>query len=136
MRASFSKFVYFNRICGLILYFMFGFIASTTSHAMDRPLPVDAKYGTFSPSANPNIVINGQIRQLTGGAQIRDSNNMIILPVALNGPDVQILYKENNQGQIDRIWILTQDEVQKYAPGSPIWNFFFNRTPTTPTVAN
>ncbi|PRC94192.1 hypothetical protein [Solimicrobium silvestre] len=114
MRASTSKFAHFKLVFGL---FLLGLMLSATSYAIDRPLPVNAKLGTFSPSANPAIVIDGNVRQLTAGAQIRNHHNVIVQPMSLSGPDVQILYKENSQGQIERIWILTKDEVQAYSAG-------------------
>ena len=84
-----------------------------------RPFPVDIKMGVLNLSAGANIEINGVNRQLTAGAQIRDDKNHILQPSALMGSAVKIIYKENSQGQIDRIWILNGAELVKYAKGIP-----------------
>jgi hypothetical protein len=58
---------------------------------------------------------------LTAGAQIRNTNNLLVQPQTLTaqlagrlaGYEVPILYTENNQGHVHRIWILTSEEVRK-----------------------
>lgn len=89
------------------------------AQAVSRPFPGDGLIGVLSPSTNPVIVINGLVRQLSAGAQIRNENNMIVQPMALSGPDVRIIYQQNQQGQITRIWILNTTEAQQITSAIP-----------------
>jgi len=107
----------FAQIC-----FVLSLLVSTISYAADRPLPANARMGEISSLAR-TIVIDKKARQLTAGAQIRNQQNTLIQPQTLvnilSGQladiDVPILYTENNQGQIHRIWILTAEENQNYS---------------------
>lgn len=131
----------FAQIC-----FVFSLLMSMVSYAADRPavnrpMPGNAKMGEISSSANRTIEIDGKVRQLTAGAQIRNQQNTLIQPQTLvsvlNGPladvDVPILYTENNQGQIHRIWILTSEETQNYSSDTPPPTV---ATPGIPTPSN
>lgn len=107
-------------------------LLSTTSHALDRPLPANAKAGELNVSENRSLMIDGTVRQLSAGAQIRTQQNTIIQPQTLTAhmrkmgyEDVPILYTVNNQGHVHRIWILTQVEADQYPLDKP--------APTTPT---
>jgi hypothetical protein len=99
-----------NLVC--ILCLLAGLTMSNVSYA-DRPLPANGVLGVFKPSATPNMVIDNQPVKLGAGAQIRNEKNMIVQPAALSGADVHILYKKGIQGQIDRIWILTEAEYER-----------------------
>jgi hypothetical protein len=99
-----------------------------------RPFPSDAKIGILSPSAAPTILINGQVRQLTAGAQIRNENNLIVQPMTLAGPDVRIVYKVNGQSQIERIWILNTTEAQQIQTTIPPSMLYVSPTGITLTV--
>lgn len=106
----------------LILAVLASFVIASASHAIERPFPANATFGKFSPSAfsaTGAIVIDGKSYALSAGTQIRDWHNRIIFPKSLSGPDVAILYQKSHEGQIQRIWILTNDEAKKYAPATP-----------------
>ena len=131
-------------IIALVFIFMLGLVVNL--HAQNvvgptgqRPFPSDAKIGVLSPSAAPTIVIDGVVRQLTGGAQIRNENNHIVQPMSLNGSDVRIVYRENAQGQVDRIWIMNTTEaqlIQSTIPPSMIFVAPSGMTVTVPTTSN
>ena len=105
------------------LCLLFCLLMGTVSYAAERPFPVNAKMGEITSSVNRAILIDKKARQLTAGAQIRNQHNVLIQPQTLvsilNGQladiDVPILYTENNQGHIHRIWILTSEETQNYS---------------------
>jgi len=42
---------------------------------------------------------------------------LLVQTTSLSGPDVGVLYKKSSQGQIDRIWILTDLEYQNIKNG-------------------
>jgi hypothetical protein len=117
MRANTVK---TGSIVGLI--FSLCLAVSNSSYAEDRPLPADGILGTLKPSAIPKIVIDGKPVTLTGGAQIRNQKNFIVQVGALSGsassPDVNVLYKKSRQGQIDRIWLLTDQEYERIKTGA------------------
>lgn len=115
----------FAKICSVfgLLFFLF---ASTNSHALDRPLPANAKVGELSVSENRGLMIDGDVRRLTAGAQIRTQQNAIIQPqtllahmVRMGYEDVPVLYTENSQGHIHRMWILTTAEADAYSVDTP-----------------
>ncbi len=98
-----------------LLYF--ALIACTLpALAFDRPFPPIAKRGTMSPAIYPAIVIDGRTRALSPGAQIRNQDNLIETPMSLRGEGFAVLYTENAQGEIDRVWMLTGEEASRY-PG-------------------
>ena len=108
-------------ICAVTLYFGVFFILMTSNFsqaAESRPLPANAQLGVLSPSARPRIVIDDQVYSLSAGAQIRNQKNMLIQTASLAGRDVKVLYKKSAQGQIDRIWILTDAEVERISSGA------------------
>lgn len=100
-------------------------LGSTASYATERPIPPDAKPGALSTSTSKNrqFLIDGDLRQLSTGTQIRNQKNVLVQPqhlvAQLIGADVPILYTENNHGHIQRIWILTTNEIQQYTPNTP-----------------
>jgi hypothetical protein len=93
---------------------MVGIITSTGSWAQSNVFPEHAHQGLLSSSAYPSIVINGIQRDTSPNLQIRDKKNLIIVQSALSGGDVNVLYRENNQGQVERIWMLTQEQADHY----------------------
>ncbi len=81
--------------------------------ASARPFPANAKRGKMTPAAHPQIVIDGKTRQLSPGARIWGDNNLIQMPASLRGSDLVVNYTEDNQDQIDRVWILTPEEASE-----------------------
>jgi hypothetical protein len=89
-------------------------VATTLSaFAADRPFPAHAKRGTMTPAPYPQIVIEGKMRQLSAGARIWNDDNLIQMPASLRGSDLVVNYTENDQGDIDRVWILTAEEARE-----------------------
>ena len=94
------------------LFIIMSLLSMNTAQA--RSFPEHVRQGAFSPSAYPAIIINGIQRDVSANLQIRNDQDLIIMPASLSGPDVNILYRENSQKQIERIWILTAEEAQQY----------------------
>lgn len=88
-------------------------MAALPAAALDRPFPAPTKRGKMTPAAHPAIVIDGKTRQLSPGARIWNENNLIEMPAALRGSDLMVNYTENDQGDIDRVWILTPEEARE-----------------------
>jgi hypothetical protein len=101
------RYVVASLIAGLTL------LAALPALAFDRPFPKDVQRGTMTPAAHPTIVINGKLRPLATGARIWNTDNLIEQPSALRGENIVVNYTENEQGEIDRVWILTRDEASQ-----------------------
>ena len=99
--------------------FLIGFLSSMTAlaalpaSALDRPFPAPTKRGKLTPAAHPAIVIDGKTRLLSPGARIWNENNLVEMPASLRGTDLPVNYTENDQGDIDRVWILTPEEARE-----------------------
>lgn len=86
-------------------------VLALSALAFDRPLPADAKSGKLSVTSYPNIEIDGKPRTLSGGARIWSPDNLTVVPNALGSATYMAAYTEDMAGAIDRIWLLTADEV-------------------------
>ena len=75
-----------------------------------RTIPAEAKRAKLSHVQGMTVEIDGKKTALAAGAQIRDANNMIVLPGALPA-GVLVKYMPDMQGQVWRIWILSPQEV-------------------------
>jgi hypothetical protein len=106
------------------IFFVMSLLMSTAvfADAVERPIPADAKTGVLTATRHRQVMIDEKVRKLAAGAQIRNHRNLLIQPQTLvaqlarlsEDNEVPILYTENKQGQIHRIWILTRDEMDKY----------------------
>ncbi len=56
------------------------------------------------------VLLNEQQVRLSPAAQVRGANNLIIVPASLYG-NHKVAVKEDFQGMVHRIWILTDDEL-------------------------
>jgi hypothetical protein len=100
-------------------HFMTCFFLATlalSASAFERPFPPAAKRGTMSPANYPQIVIDGQTRNLSVAARIWNTENLIEMPGALRGSGFKVNYTEDSQHDIDRVWILNADEASQTAP--------------------
>ena len=75
-----------------------------------RSIPAEAKRAKLSHVQDMTVEIDGKKTVLAAGAQIRDANNMIVLPAALPA-GVLVKYMPDMQGQVWRIWILSPQEA-------------------------
>jgi len=85
-------------------------VAAGAAQAQLRTIPADAKRATMRHVQGMTVEIDGKRTELAVGAQIRDVNNMIVLPTALPA-GVLVKYKPDAHGQVWRIWILSPQEA-------------------------
>lgn len=72
----------------------------------EQNLPPNLFRGTMLPPDNGTVTINGVNYPLAPGVQIRNKQNRIVLPFALQGQgEMPIYYLLNTQGAVFRIWI-------------------------------
>ena len=77
-----------------------------------RTIPADAKVGEIRHLQEMQIEIDGKPQRLSPGAQIRDTDNRLVLPVSLTEKHL-MRYLVDAQGLVHRVWILsTQERAQ------------------------
>jgi hypothetical protein len=87
-----------------------------------RTIPQDAKRGQMSHLQDMVVAIDGKPVRLSPGAQIRDPDNRLVLPVSLPA-NSEVRYVADESGAVHRVWILTTQEkaqVQKKPEGMPL----------------
>ena len=88
-------------------------ICASAAWAQLRSIPEDAKRGQLRPGREMIVEINGDSVRLAPGAQIRNRENRIVLPVALP-PEAQLVkYLVDSAGMLQRVWILSEEEAAK-----------------------
>jgi hypothetical protein len=84
--------------------------------AFERSFPVHVQRGKMTPANYPVVLINGAPMNLSAGARIFNRENLIEQPVTLRGKDIVVNYTINEQGDVDRIWILRPEEAAQALP--------------------
>ena len=86
-------------------------LAAFTSLAIAqlRTIPEEAKRGQMSHLQDMVVEIDGKPVRLSPGAQIRDPDNRLVLPVSLPAKS-DVRYVADETGAIHRVWILTAQE--------------------------
>ena len=100
-----------QRLIALVL--LAGWVAGAAAQL--RTIPSDAKRGSLRHVQEMIVEIDGSRAKLAPGAQIRDGNNRVILPVAVP-PDSLVKYRLDGEGQVRQVWILTPQEAAQPDP--------------------
>jgi len=82
------------------------------------PIPDSTLRGYVRHLGEMAVAVDDNAMQLTAGAQIRDSQNLIIVPTAIPPNGAWADYVLNPDGQISRMWLLTPDELARPKPTS------------------
>ncbi|MBV8667442.1 MAG: hypothetical protein JO269_13255 [Burkholderiaceae bacterium] len=88
-------------------------LSAWSAYAAPRPFPPGARNGWMT--AGPDftqVVINGQSLRLAPGAQIKGRQNTIVMPTSCTNQACAVKYTVDQQGMIDRVWILTDEEIR------------------------
>jgi len=94
-----------------ILILAIGLSASLAAIAqVVRSIPAEARRGQIEHVEGPAIRMSGKVMRLSSGAQIRDTSNRIVQPAAVT-PRVLVKYMLDAEGNVHRVWILTQQEA-------------------------
>jgi len=80
--------------------------------AQMRTIPQDARVAEIRHVQANIIELNGVQVPLAPGAQIRDTSNRIIMPVAVPAGAL-VKFRLNNNGQVRDVWILSREEATK-----------------------
>lgn len=77
-----------------------------------RTLPAEARPGRLQPPiGNGLVVIDGEAWRLSPGAQIRNQQNLIVVPMQIVEP-VEVVYLTDASGAVNRVWMLTATEAR------------------------
>jgi hypothetical protein len=82
---------------------------ATQAAAQLRTVPPEAKRGTMTHKQEMIVSLDGKDQRLSPGAQIRDTDNRLVLPVALP-PKSDVKYLLDAVGNVHRVWILSAAE--------------------------
>lgn len=89
--------------------------------AATRNFPANTKRGVLDMSAYPDVIIDKKIRNTAPGLRIYTTDNLTVTVGSLNASSTIVNYTENNYGDVERIWILTQAEIDKVLPVVEEW---------------
>jgi hypothetical protein len=78
-----------------------------------RILPEDTQRGVMAHVQDVIVSVDGKNLRLAAGGNIRDRNNLIIVPSALPPGGALAEYVLDMNGQISRAWLLTDDEARR-----------------------
>jgi hypothetical protein len=84
--------------------------------AMARSFPAGSKKGLLTPPLQQPVVIDGVPVRTAPGLQVRNEQNLIVMPNTLQGV-LPIRYQLDPMGNVWRIWILSAAE--QAAPDLP-----------------
>lgn len=80
---------------------------------IQREAPRDVVLGRMKVTAPPMITMDDKPDQLSPGARIRDTNNMLALSGSLTGRTLGVVYKRDSAGLVHEVWLLTDAEYEK-----------------------
>ncbi len=86
-----------------------------------RDFPSGTKRGVLNMSQFPDVLIDGKPRQTLPGTRYYNAENILELPNYLDGKYIIINYLENHFGEIEKIWVLTEEERRKELPKVEPW---------------
>ena len=103
------------------LWILAAALLANPAAAQLRTIPSDAKLGEIRHLQEMLVELDGKPQRLAPGAQIRDADNRLLLPVSLTEKQ-SVKYLVDAQGMVHRIWVLTAEErarAEKEAPPTP-----------------
>ena len=87
-----------------------------TAAAQLRTIPKEAVLGQIRHLESMLIELDGtKVVQLSAGAQIRDTDNRLVLPTSITERTV-VRYLVDGTGDVHRVWILSADEIRQLPP--------------------
>ncbi len=76
-----------------------------------RPALQNGPLAVMSPPADGYAQFGSRTMRLSASLQIRDTQNRIVMPMSMQNP-VPVLYKIDEYGTVQRVWVLTQEEAE------------------------
>ena len=97
------------------LAFLVLFCCAPIASAQLRTIPKEAVLGELRHLEAMVVEIDGKPRSLSPGAQVRDPDNRLVIPASLMAK-TKVRYLVDHQGQVHRVWILSEAEKAKLPP--------------------
>ena len=97
------------------LFALIASLCAASAQAQFRAIPAEAKRGELRHVQDMIVEINGNAMRLSPGAQIRDPDNLIMVPMAVP-PGVLVRYTLDAQGMVKQVWILSPVEAAQPDP--------------------
>ena len=97
---------------------------SFSAWAQTREFPATALRGSLQVTLPPQVLLDGKADQLSPGARIHGTNNMLLLSGSLAGQTVQVNYVREIGGALSEVWVLTEAEAAVKRPTAKPSGFF------------
>lgn len=99
---------------------------SLNLYAQERSFPATALRGTLEVTVPPQVLLDGKTDQLSPGARIHGSNNMLMLSGSLVGQSaLAVNYTREFGGAVSEVWVLTEAEANVKRPSAAKpWRLF------------
>ena len=81
-----------------------------------RTIPPAAKSGRIQHLQDMYVAIDGARKRLAPGAQIRDANNRLVLPMSIPA-GAKAKYLTDAEGMVRQVWLLSPKETAEPAGG-------------------
>lgn len=85
--------------------------AAWAQSAVIRSFPAQALRGTLVVTQPPAITLDDKAAQLSPGARIRGTNNLLVMSGSLVGQKLTVNYTTEQHGLVHDVWILTEAEA-------------------------
>ena len=91
-------------------------LPTAQAQTLHRMFPDKALRGTLVVLQPPLVTMDGVQTQLSPGARIRGTNNLLVLSGAAVGQALTVNYVLSPNGQVHDVWILTDIEAAEKRP--------------------
>ena len=88
-------------------------VLSVGTGSAARSLPSDAQFAEGAQFSYPYVKAGKDTLRLAASARIYSEHNLIIMPAAAP-TKANVLFKIDINGEVSRVWILTDDEAQAF----------------------
>lgn len=85
-------------------------LSDPASYSMMRHFPANTAKGVLRPPVTNQVVINGVLFNVAAGVQIRNMQNLIVMPAGVQTA-MPVRYQLDGMGNVWRIWILSSAEL-------------------------
>ena len=86
-------------------------LMTLSAHALNRIIPSNAKRAQISFAHYPTVLLDGKVCRTSPGLRIYNQRNMTQVNSSLAGYKFEASYTLDAMGQLNRIWILTREEM-------------------------
>jgi len=85
--------------------------------AQARAIPAEAKRAFIRHVQETLVTVDGKPMQLAPGATIRNTENLLTVPVSIPRDGAWAEYTIDGNGRISRVWLLTPEELARSRRG-------------------